>query len=173
LVVLWADVLRRAVIGALIVVCAGWLAAAQGVANISCGGGAARDDDCMSDAIPSLVAGPGFPRMALGLAWLGSCLGTSVSGWFAGGLPGQLLAGAAVLGVVAAGAVASNRHRRVTLAFSAAASTVVITAGAVAAALMAITGGPEVAAAAATGAVPVLGGLITWRLSHRARRMAG
>ena len=127
----------------------------------------------MSDAIPSPVAGPGFPRMALGLAWLGFSLGTSVVGWSAGGLPERLLLGAAVLGFVAAGAVASNRRRTVTLAFSAAASTVVITAGAVAAVLIAITGGPDVAATAAIGAVPVLGGLITWRLSHRARRMAG
>src|SRR5262249_31185740 len=105
--------------------------------EFSCLDGAARDDDSMSDAIPSPAARPGVPVMRLGLAWLGSPLGTSVVGWSVGGLPERLLLGASVLGFVADGAVASNRRRTVTLAFSAAASTVMITAGAVAAVLIA------------------------------------
>jgi hypothetical protein len=128
----------------------------------------------MSDAIPprSLVAGPGFPRMALGLAWFGSSIGTSMLGWFVDGLPGQLLLGVAVLGFVATGAVVSNRHRRVTLAFSVLASATVITVGVVAAALVATTADRDVAEAVTIGAVPLVGGLLTQRLSRRARRMA-
>jgi len=128
----------------------------------------------MSDAFPpqSLVAGPGFPRMALGLAWLGSSLGTGVLIWLVDGLAGRLLLSVAVLGFIATGAVASNRHRRVTLAFSALASVVVAGVGVVAAALVAVTGGLDVAEAVAIGTVPLVGGLLTQRLSRRARRMA-
>jgi hypothetical protein len=73
-----------------------------------------RDDADMSDAISpgSLAAGPGFPRMALGLAWLGSSLAMSVLGMVVAGRPGQSFLGLAVLGIVATGAVVSNRHRR-------------------------------------------------------------
>jgi uncharacterized membrane protein YccC len=128
----------------------------------------------MCDAIPprSLVAGPGFPRMALGLAWLGSALGTSVLGWLVDGVPGRLLLCVAVLAFVTTGAVVSNRRRRVTLTLSVLASTVFIAVGSVAAALVAITGDLGVAQAVAVGAVPVVGGVLTQRLSRRARRMA-
>jgi hypothetical protein len=132
------------------------------------------DDNAMSDAIPpgALVAGPGFPRMALGLAWFGSSLGTGILGWLVGGLPGRLLLGAAVLGFVATAAVVSNRRRRVTLVFSALAGAVVVAVGVVAAVLAVTLGDRGVAAAVAIAAVPVAGGLLSQRLSRRSRRMA-
>ncbi len=64
--------------------------------------------------------------MALGLAWLCSSLGIGLLGWSVNRLPGQLLLGVAAHGLVATGAVTSNRRRRLTLAFSALASVVVI-----------------------------------------------
>jgi hypothetical protein len=117
-----------------------------------------RDDADMSDAISpgSLAAGPGFPRMALGLAWLGSSLAMSVLGMVVAGRPG---------------AVVSNRHRRMTLTLSALASTVVVV-GLGTAALVAATSDYDAAKAVAIGAVPIVGGLLTERLSQRARRMA-
>ena len=134
----------------------------------------AGNDGAMSDAIPprSLVAGPGFPRLALGLAWFGSALGTSVLGWLVDGTAGRLLLGVAVLAFVATGAVVSDRHRRLTLTFSMLASAVVIIIGAVAAALVAITGDLGVGEVLAVGAVPIVGGVLSQRLSGRARRMA-
>ena len=127
----------------------------------------------MSDAPPprSLVAGPGFPRMALGLAWIGSSLGTGLLGWLVDGLPGRMLVSVSVLGFVATGAVVSNRRRRVTLTFSALASAVVIAIG-VAAALVAIIGDAGAAEALALGTVPIVGGVLSRRLSRRAWRMA-
>ncbi len=130
----------------------------------------------MSDTTPpgalAAAAGPGFPRMALGLAWFGSSLGTAVLGWSVDGVPGRLLLGAAALGLVATGAVVSNRWRPVTLAFSALAGAVVVATGAVAAVLAGTTGDRAAAEAVAVGVVPVLGGLLSRRLSRRARRMA-
>ncbi len=110
--------------------------------------------------------------MALGLAWLGSALGASILGWLVDGVPGRLLVGVAVLAFVTTGAVVSNRHRRVTLTLSVLASAVVIAVGGVAAALVAITGDLGVGEVVAVGAVPIVGGLLSQRLSHRARRMA-
>jgi uncharacterized membrane protein YjjB (DUF3815 family) len=83
-----------------------------------------------------------------------------------------LLLGTAVLGLAATGAVVSNRRRGVTLAFSVLASAVVIAVGVVVAALAATTGDRGVAEATAIGALPVAGGLLSQRLSRRARRMA-
>jgi hypothetical protein len=119
------------------------------------------DDGAMSGTMPpeSLVAGPGFPRLALGLAWLGSSLGAGVLGWIIGGVPGRLLLGGAVLGLVATGAVVSNRHKNVTLGFSALASMMVIAIGIAAAVIVAINGDLGTARAAAIGAVPVVGGV--------------
>jgi hypothetical protein len=128
----------------------------------------------MSDTVPpgALHAGPGFPRMALGLAWFGSSIGTGVLGWQVNGLPGWLLLGAAVLGCVATGAVVSNRWRPVTLTFSALAGATVVATGVVAVVVAGTTGDLAVAEAVAVGVVPVVGGLVSRRLSHRARRMA-
>lgn len=120
----------------------------------------------------ALVAGPAFPRMALGLAWFGSSIGTAVLGWLVNGLPGWLLLGAAVLGCVATGAVVSNRWRPVTLTFSGLAGAAVAAIGVVAAVLAGTTGGLAATEAVAVGLVPVLGGLLSQRLSRRARRMA-
>jgi hypothetical protein len=120
----------------------------------------------------SLVAGPGFPRLALGLTWFGSAVGASVLAWLVDGIPGRLLSGVVVLGFVATGAVVSNRRRRLTLGFSALAGMVVIAVGVVAAALVAIDGDVGMAETVAIGAVPVVGGLLSQRLSRRAQRMA-
>jgi hypothetical protein len=110
--------------------------------------------------------------MALGLAWFGSTLGLAALGWFVDGLPGRLLVGAAVLGFVATGAAVSNRWRRVTLAFSALAGAVVIALGVVAAVIAGTISDLAGSEAVAAGVVPVIGGLLSRRLSHRARRMA-
>jgi hypothetical protein len=115
-------------------------------------------------------AGPGFPRLALGLAWSGSIVATGIVGWQVGGPPGRWLTYAAVLGLVATGAVVSNRLRPVTLAFSAIASLVTIGVGVVAADLAATAFGAV--QAIAIGAATVIGGLVTARLSRRAWRMA-
>jgi energy-converting hydrogenase Eha subunit A len=109
--------------------------------------------------------------MALGLAWFGTSLGTGVLGWLVGGLPGRMLVSVSVLGFAATGAVVSNRRRRVTLTFSALASAVVIAIG-VAAVLVAIIGDVGVDVALALGAVPIVGGVLSRRLSRRAWRMA-
>jgi len=88
--------------------------------------------------------------------------------WLVGGVAGWMLLSIAVLGLVATGAVVSNRHRRVTLGLSALASTVVLAVGGVAAAVAAVSG----AVAVAIGIVPIVGGLVVYRLSRRAQRMA-
>jgi hypothetical protein len=59
-----------------------------------------------------------------------------------------------------------------TLTFSALASTVVVVVGLGTAALVAATSDYDAAKAVAIGAVPIVGGLLTERLSQRARRMA-
>ena len=120
----------------------------------------------------AVVAGPGFPRMALGLAWLGASVGTGVSIWFVDGLAGQLLLGVCALGFIATGAVVSNRNRRLTLAFSELAGIVMVAVGVATAALVSVTDQPDRSSAVAVGAVAVVGGLLTRRLSRRARRMA-
>lgn len=121
---------------------------------------------------PSQVAGPGFPRLALALAWLGSSLGTGVLGWVLPGAPGRLLLAVAALGLVATGAVVSNRHRRMTLTLSAIASTIFTVVGAITVMLAAATGESNLTNAVATGAVPVISGLLSYRLTRRAQRMA-
>jgi hypothetical protein len=142
--------------------------------EFGCEDGTVSDDGAMSGTMPpeSLVAGPGFPRLALGLAWLGSSLGAGVLGWIIGGVPGRLLLGGAVLGLVATGAVVSNRHKNVTLGFSALASVMVIAIGIAAAAIVAINGDLGTAKAVAIGAVPVVGGVLSQRLSRRAQTVA-
>jgi hypothetical protein len=132
------------------------------------------DDGAMTDASPPRypVAGPGFPRVALGFAWFGSALGTGVVGWLVDGLPGKLLAGGGVLAVVALGAVVSNRGRRVTLALSSLVGTILIVIGVVAAVLAAVAGDLDPAEVVAMGAAPVAGGLLSRRLSRRAQRLA-
>jgi hypothetical protein len=129
----------------------------------------ARDDDAMTSS-ESLVAGPGFPRMALGLGWLVSSLGTGLLGGLISGPPRALLLAAAVLGLVVTGAVVSNRYRAITLGFSALASMATIAVGLAVMVLVAITDGLDIASAA--GVVPVAGGLLGLRLSRRAQRMA-
>jgi len=117
-----------------------------------------------------LGAGPGFPRMALGLAWLATSLGTGLLGWIISGPRRALLLAAAVLGLAVTGAVVSNRHRAITLGFSALAGMATIAVGLVVMVLVAVSDGLDIASAA--GVVPVVGGLLGLRLSRRAQRMA-
>jgi hypothetical protein len=123
----------------------------------------------------------GFPRLALGLAWLIASLAVGALAWLliavsdrrddAG--PGWLLAGVAVLGLIAAGAVASNRRRAATLRWSLIVSGLFVTVGilvAVATALISDT--TFLSDLLLLGGVPVAGGLVTGVLGLRARRMS-
>jgi hypothetical protein len=125
------------------------------------------------------VAGPGFPRLALGSAWIASSAAVAAIGWLTslnsghdGAVLGRLLYGLAVVGLLAAGAVASNRHRAVTLRLAMAASAGYALAGGTAAILGAV--GPSamavqlVVSAAALG----VGSLLTLPLARRARAMS-
>jgi len=134
-----------------------------------------------SDSSPSVVAGPGFPRVALGLAWVCSVLATGVVGWLLFAISerdgdrvaGGILLGLAVLGLVAAVAVASNKRRAQTLGFSMAASVVFVVGGIVAAVVAAARGNPFGGDLLLIGGIPVVGGVVTGLLSRRARTMAG
>jgi hypothetical protein len=117
----------------------------------------------------------------LGLAWVCSSLAVGVLGWllFAiserrqEALAGWVLLGLAALGVVAVCAVASNRRRASTLAFSIAASGVFVIAGIVLAIAVAAQGNTFVSDVLLVGGVPVLSGLVSGLLGVRARVMAG
>jgi hypothetical protein len=119
-------------------------------------------------ALPgSAVAGPGFPRVALGLTWLVSLLATGALGWLVHSPARWLPLGLTVLGLVATGAVLSNKRRSATLAFSTVASVVLVAGGVVTAVL---AGGTRAGVLAAVA--PVLGGVIAFRLTDRAREMS-
>jgi hypothetical protein len=60
----------------------------------------------------SLVAGPGFPRVALGTAWVSSSLATGAIGWLATSTARWVPLGLAVLGMVATGAVSPTSSAR-------------------------------------------------------------
>jgi hypothetical protein len=129
----------------------------------------------------TLDAGPGFPRLALGLAWLIASLAVGVLGWLLlavsdrrdDAAPGWLLLGAAVLGLVAGGAVASNRGKIWTLTWSLVVSAVFVVAGAAAVGI-AVAGSDAVFVSDLLlfGGVPVVGGLVTGVLGLRSRRMS-
>jgi len=129
---------------------------------------------------PSVTAGPGFPRVALGLAWVCSSLAVGIPGWllFASSdwredrLAGLVLLGLAILGVVAASAVASNRRRALTLTFSIVASGAFVVAGAVAVILVVVNGNSFVGDLLLIGGIPAVGGLVGGLLGLRARSMA-
>ena len=117
----------------------------------------------------SLVAGPGFPRVALGLAWVSASLAAGAIGWLATTSTARWLPlGLAVLGLVATGAVISNKLRPMTLAFSSVASAVFVLGGVVTVFLLAVPSGALVLLTA----LPVVGGVATWRLTGRARSMS-
>src|SRR5262249_17649578 len=88
------------------------------------------------------------------------------------GPAGLVLLGAAVLGFVATSAVVSNRHRAVTLTFSALASVATIAAGPVVAMLAAVTGALDVAEAGAGGPGSPGAGRVRLRVTRRPRRRA-
>jgi hypothetical protein len=129
---------------------------------------------------PFATAGPGFPRVALGLAWTGLSLAYGVLGW-------QLLAiayrredvllacvllGLAMLGMVAVGAVVSNRRRALTLTFSILASGVFVIAGVVAMAIVVVRGQSGADDPLLIGALTIVGGVVSGLLGLRARSMA-
>jgi peptidoglycan/LPS O-acetylase OafA/YrhL len=134
-----------------------------------------------SDSSPSVAAGPGFPRVALGLAWTCSALATAVVGWLLFAISerdgdrvaGGILLGVAALGLLAALAVASNKRRAQTLGFSMAVSVVFVVGGIVAAVVAVAGGNPFAGDLLLIGGVPVVGGVVTGLLGRRARTMAG
>lgn len=125
------------------------------------------------------AAGPGFPRLALGLAWICSSLAAGAFGWFlsttssrGNTVLGRALLGLAVVGLVAAGAVASNRRRALTLMFSVLASAAFVLAG-IAAVILALTrGGARASSLLVAAAILAGGGLISGPLGHCARSMS-
>jgi hypothetical protein len=128
-----------------------------------------------------LDAGPRFPRLALGLAWLVASLAVGALGWLLLAVSdrrddaplGWLLLGAAVLGLVAAGAVASNRRRVLTLRWSVIVSGLFTTIGILTAIATALIPDPTfLSDLLLLGGIPLAGGLVTGVLGLRARRMS-
>jgi hypothetical protein len=119
----------------------------------------------------SRVAGPGFPRVALGLAWVGSWLAAAALAWSLSAPTRWVPFGLAMLGLVASGTVASNKLRVVTLAFSTVSSAVFV-AGGVVTAVVAAARGAGAGAVMLVAVVPVVGGIVTFRLTDRAREMS-
>jgi hypothetical protein len=127
-----------------------------------------------------VTAGPGFPRLALGLAWLCSALAVGVIGWLLIAVPDRrsettpawLLVVLATLGLVTLGAVVSNRHRDATLRFSVLSSAVYVIGGVAAAALAAVRGDSFVDDLLLVGGIPVIAGLVSGLLGRRSRSMS-
>jgi asparagine N-glycosylation enzyme membrane subunit Stt3 len=130
---------------------------------------------------PAIEAGPGFPRLAVGLAWVCSSLAVGVLGWLLFAisernpdrLAGLVLLGLALLGLVAAGAVVSNRRRALTLTFSLAASGAFVITGIAAVVIVAAQGDSFAGDLLLIGGIPVVGGMVSGVLGLRARSMAG
>ena len=125
------------------------------------------------------VAGPGFPRLALGLAWVCSSLAAGAVGWGLSGTPGRgtgfedrLLLGLAVLGLVTACAVASNRHRALTLTFSIIVSAICVLAGAAVLVVAATRDGALGGDVLVAALVLAGGGVVSGSLGRRARSMS-
>jgi hypothetical protein len=118
-----------------------------------------------------VVVGPGFPRVALGLAWIASGLGTGTLAWLLDFPARWVPAGLAVAGIVATDAVVSNKGRSTTLALSSAASVAFVAGGVLAGALAAMSGA-DTGAALLAAVAPVVGGAVAFRLTDRARDMS-
>jgi hypothetical protein len=133
-----------------------------------------------NDISQTITAGRGFPRLALGLAWLASALAVGAIGWLlvaitdrrGDSLPGWLLLGLAALGLVALAGVVSNRHRDVTLSFSMVASAAFVLVGMAAVILAVARGGSFVDDLLLVGGIPVVAGLVTGQLGRRSRGMS-
>jgi len=129
---------------------------------------------------PVTSAGPGFPRVALGLAWACSSLAVGVFGWLLLAISdwsqdrfaGLVLLGLAALGVISTAAVASNRRRDLTLTFSLMASGAFVVAGVAAAVLVMARSNSFVGDLLLIGGIPAVGGLVTGLTCLRARSMA-
>jgi hypothetical protein len=147
----------------------------SGRREFACRNDTARHDGAMSDVMPhrAAVAGPGFPRLALGLAWFCTSVGAGVLAWYLDRLASGIMLGVAVLGLAATGAVVSNRQKRITLTGSALAGLLAIIAGAATAAVVAISAETELAGAVAVSSIPIVGGIVCTKLTQRSRRMAG
>jgi len=124
------------------------------------------------------MAGPGFPRLALGLAWFCSALAVGILGWLAVsnrgddyGLGWSML-GLATLALVALGAVISNKHRDATLTFSIVVSAAFVILGVASAGLSLLAQDSVVDDLLGVGGILVVGGLITGRLGQRSRSMS-
>jgi hypothetical protein len=128
-----------------------------------------------------LDRGPGFPRLALGLAWLVASVAVGALGWLLIAVSdrrddaswGWLLVGAGALGLIAAAAIAVHRRRAGTLRWSLIVSGLFVTVGilaAVAAALVSDT--TFFSDLLLLGGIPVAGGLVTGVLGLRAQRMS-
>jgi hypothetical protein len=123
----------------------------------------------------------GFPRLALGLAWLVASLAVGVLGWLLFAVSDRpddaplswLFLGAAGFGLIAAVAVASNRRRGVTLRWSVIVSGLFVLVGILAVVTMAIVSDSTfVSDLLLLGGVPLAGGLVTGVLGLRSRRMS-
>jgi hypothetical protein len=111
---------------------------------------------------------------------MGSSLASGVLGWQLLAiadrredvLPAWVLLGLAMLGVVAVGAVASNRRRALTLTFSILSSGVFVIAGVVAIAIVVARGQSGADDLLLIGALSLVGGVVSGLLGLRARSMA-
>jgi hypothetical protein len=127
--------------------------------------GRRADDGTMTES--AVENGPGFPRLALGAAWLCSTVILYLLGRSLGPPAGPAVLGLALVGLLAAGAVTSNRYRRVTLSFS----TVAAVATAVGGVAIGAVGRHDTVALTA-GATAVVAGVLAERLTARSRAMS-
>ena len=124
-------------------------------------------------ASATVTAGPGFPRFALGLTWLCTSLVVGAVALRRNGPADLVLLGLAILGVLAAAAVASNKRKPLTLAFSMAAGAVFVVAGPALLGVLAARGGIGAGDALLLIFVTSGFGTVTLALTRRSRTMAG
>lgn len=124
-------------------------------------------------ASATVTAGPGFPRFALGLAWLCASLVVGAVALRRTGPTDGVLLGLATLGALAAAAVASNKRKPLTLAFSRVAGAVFVVAGPSLLAVLAARGGTSAGEVLLVLAATSGFGLVTVALTRRSRTMAG
>jgi hypothetical protein len=120
----------------------------------------------------TVTAGPGFPRLALGLAWLCASLVIGAATLRRDGPANWALLGLAALGVLAAAAVASNKRKPLTLAFSMATGAAYLVAGPVLLAVLATRDGTGAGDVLLLLAVTSGFGMVTIALTRRSRTMA-
>jgi hypothetical protein len=122
-------------------------------------------------------AGSGIPRLAVGLAWLGSTIAVGFVGWVYAALsdrrddagPGLVLLGLAVLGLVVTVAIIANRRPALILGLIA--SVAFVVGGMVAAALVSAGNGFD-NDIRLVAVVPLIAAVVTWVLGRRALRLS-